>query len=212
MSDFDAVLVPGGGVKDDGEVQPWVKNRLEVAMRISCDFIVTLSAGTTYRPPPIGADEFPIFESVAAARYMVDRGVEPERVLTETCSYDTIGNAYFARTIHTDIRPLHRLMVVTSEFHMPRTRAIFDWIFALPPLAWDYELTYQAVPDVGMDEEALAARIAKEGESLKSLEVRIAQIRDLPALHQWLFSEHKAYKALGKHEKVSTDAAVLRTY
>ncbi len=49
-----------------------------------------------------------------------------ERIWAETASLDTIGNAYFARVIHTDPAGLRRLLVVNSAFHMPRTRMIFD--------------------------------------------------------------------------------------
>ena len=55
------------------------------------------------------------------------------RILAETCSYDTIGNAFFARTVHTDPRGLRRLLIVNSKFHMPRTEAIFRWVFGAAP-------------------------------------------------------------------------------
>ncbi len=48
----------------------------------------------------------------------------------ETTSYDTIGNAYFTRVQICDVKGWEKVWVVTSEFHMARTRAIFEWIFA----------------------------------------------------------------------------------
>ena len=46
---------------------------------------------------------------------------------------DTIGNAAFARLMHSDIRGWRSLLVITSASHMARTRRIFDWVFTLPP-------------------------------------------------------------------------------
>lgn len=73
---------------------PWVINRLERAETISNQLggiaIVTLSAGTPYKPPVI-VNGYPVFESVAGARYLVDKlGVDPSLILTETSSYDTM--------------------------------------------------------------------------------------------------------------------------
>ena len=68
-----------------------------------------------------------------------------DRVFVETTSYDTISNAFFTRTTMTDIHATNvdnardgemktekswrNILVVTNEFHIHRTKAIFDWIF-----------------------------------------------------------------------------------
>jgi len=212
VSDFQAVIVPGGGLFSDGEVRPWVANRLEAAIGFSCDYIITLSAGTTHKPPPQDSGAFPVFESIAAARYLIRRGVALNRLLTESCSYDTIGNAYFARVIHTDVLRLQRLLIVTSEFHMPRTQAIFKWVFRLAPCVCDYELSFLAVPNVGMDESALSARLEKENTSLASLDNLSARLETLPQLHAWLFTEHSAYAVAQSRTDDVPDSATLRTY
>ena len=59
----------------------------------------------------------------------MSKGVEPEALLKETASYDTIGNGYFAATVHALPRRWQSLCVVTSEFHMPRSRVIFQTLF-----------------------------------------------------------------------------------
>ena len=95
------------------------------------------------------------------------RGVAPERVLLESWSLDTIGNAAFARLMHADLAQARssprdrrevrsylragrwaeivpryrrgpadgphlaqwrRMLVVTSDFHLPRTRAMFELV------------------------------------------------------------------------------------
>ncbi|MEM9121473.1 MAG: YdcF family protein [Cyanobacteria bacterium P01_F01_bin.56] len=104
-------------------------------------FLIPLSAGTTHKPPPLDVNGFPILEFVAAARYLQHRGIEGSRILPETVSLDTIGNAYFVRLQHIEPLQLQRLHVITSAFHLPRTQAIFDWIFALTPFRKPWQLT-----------------------------------------------------------------------
>ena len=132
---FDCIIVPGGGLGATGHPHPWVAARLDAALKHDADgsFYLVLSRGTTHKPPPLDAAGFPIDESMASARYLIERGVAPTRVLLESWSLDTIGNAAFARLMHSDVRGWRRILVVTSRSHMPRTRAIFEWVFSLPP-------------------------------------------------------------------------------
>jgi hypothetical protein len=37
-------------------------------------------------------------------------------------AWDTIGNAWFTRIMHTDITGARNLLVVTSDFHLPRSQ------------------------------------------------------------------------------------------
>ena len=86
-------------------------------------------------------------------------------------------------------------MPLVAEFHLRRTKAIFAWVFGLPPLTGPYELAFRSVPDERVDGEALAQRYAKEEERLKALPAIVAQCQTMELLHQWLFPEHAAYAA-----------------
>ncbi len=193
---FDAIVVPGGGVRPGWEIPEWSKRRLDRAAELyQGEYVILLSAGTTHRSPPVDERGFTICESVAGAKYLISKGIPADRILTETHSYDTIGNAFFARVIHTDPRRLRRLLVVTSEFHMPRTRAIFDWLFALTP-SFGYELVYDAVSDAGIDTTAASVRQAKEARSLEGFRRTSSAISTLADAHRWLFTSHNAYSAV----------------
>ena len=85
---------------------------------------------------------------MAEASYLLHRGVPRHRILMERASYDTIGNAYFSLAIHVLPRNFRELLVITSAFHMPRTRAIFEWIYGLAGIA---ALSFETVPDIGME-------------------------------------------------------------
>lgn len=207
-SAYDAILVPGGGVLADGELPIWTQRRLNrsIEQRQDASYIIALSAGTTHKPPPLDGDGYPIFESVAAAKYLVNRGIDPERILVETSSYDTIGNVYFARMIHVEPLNLKKLLVITSAFHMARTKAIFEWIYRLEGLPPDRQLSFETVSDEGIDHNLLAARQRKEAKSLKTLLETASQISSLKDFHQWLFREHGAYALATPPVRISGQA------
>ena len=212
---MDAILVLGGGLREDGSVPLWVENRLERALELADGTtpILTLSAGTTYKPGPCYADGRTIFESVAGATWLKERGYPAELLFTETASYDTIGNAYFARVIHTDPACWRRLAIITSEFHMPRTESIFRWIFTAAPCAPSYDLNFESVPDVGIDAEVLEARRKKEAAGLRSIPALTERYRTLAAVHRWLYVEHQAYALKGREKRgAKLDSQLAQSY
>jgi hypothetical protein len=209
---FDAVIIPGGGLRKGGTLPEWVKNRLDKALHVAEGArIITLSAGTPHKPPPLDSAGNPILECVAGAAYLRDRGYPPQLLLMENASYDTIGNAYFARVMHVDPAGFRRLCIITSEFHMPRTEAIFRWVFSLTPSLVSYDLTFVAVPDVGMTTDVQEVRRRKEQRSLESLGLLQGEHKTLASFHQWLFTEHTAY-ALEKPLREKADSLLLETY
>jgi hypothetical protein len=192
MAGFDAVLIPGGGLTPSGALTPFVRARLDRALAHSTDLYIPLSAGTPHLPPPLDARGYPIFEAIPAAQYLHERGIPKSRILAEACSYDTIGNAFFPRTIHTDPRGLRRLLIVSSEFHMPRTEAIFRWVFGAAPDR-GYDLAFEATEDIGISPDALKARAERESASLAVVRNLASSIVTLSGIHQWIFAEHGAY-------------------
>jgi uncharacterized SAM-binding protein YcdF (DUF218 family) len=129
---------------------------------------------------------------VAAAEYLMAAGVPPDRILAETQSYDTIGNAFFSRAIHIDPQRMRNLLVITSHFHLPRTQLAFNWIYGLTPVS-PYEIHFTGVADLGMDPSVLQERRGKERKSLEALETISRRVTTMRDFHRWLFTEHNAY-------------------
>ena len=197
----DLIIVPGGGVSADGSLPTWSRLRFDRAVECSGGGaipILCLSAATVHKPSPLDGTGRPVMEAVAGARYLVrDCGFPAARVFLEFHSYDTIGNAYFARVCHTDVRvEWRRLLVVNSAFHIERTEAIFRWVFGLAPDG-GYELTFETAPNAGMSEEDLAFRCAREAESLANVRRLERRIGSMAELQAFLFTEHDAYSAEG---------------
>jgi uncharacterized SAM-binding protein YcdF (DUF218 family) len=133
LARIDAILVLGGGVPQSlEEPRAYVQRRCDDAASVVQNQkmmqltkrkkgtdaaslpILCLSAGTAHLPQLMAADGLPIWESTASAAYLQKRyGLE--NVYVETTSFDTIGNAFYARTSHTDIVGWRRLLIVTNE-------------------------------------------------------------------------------------------------
>jgi uncharacterized SAM-binding protein YcdF (DUF218 family) len=193
MPIYDAILILGGGVRAGGELPPWAKARYDLGLELETgEAFIALSAGTTHRPLVIDEHGFPTFESVAGAQYLMSRGIPGSRLFIETSSWDTIGNAYFSRVIHVEPAGWRKLLIVTSEFHMPRTREIFTWVYGLDQ-SRSYELHFAESPDTGFDTATLDARRRKELQALRQFQANCAGLRTLRELHAWLFTMHAAY-------------------
>ncbi len=206
MPIYDSILIPGGGLINDGSLPPWTIARLEHVLTLEdeCHWIILLSGGTVHKPPPLNPSGFPFFESHEMAKYLSSAGISSDRLLSEISSYDTIGNAYFARMLFTEPLTLKKLLIVTSEFHMPRTKAIFECVFNLPPLPYKYEMNFEISPDDGLSPPALSARVQRENNSLFNLRSSIQKINTLEDFTIWLYTEHAAY-APNKPFKPITD-------
>jgi hypothetical protein len=202
--EYDAVIVPGGGLDPEtGEPRPWVAARLDAALTLDAvtKYFIVLSRGTTHRPPPSDSRGFPVDESSASAAYLLRNGVaRPSRVLVDNWSVDTIGNAFYARQTLAEPLGLHKLIVVTSAFHMPRTRAIFEWVFGLEgsDKSAAFSVDYCASADVGLEPEDVAGRVAREMASLRTLEAKtVPRVSTIAHLTSFLHAEHGAYNAQG---------------
>ncbi len=212
MQKFDCILIPGGGLLEDGSLPPWTIARLNYALSVKdeCRWFILLSGGTVHKSPPLNENGFPFFESRELAKHLNDAGISSNRILTEISSYDTIGNAHFARMLFTEPLKLKKLLVITSEFHVPRAKAIFEWVFHLPPSPLEYQIDFISTPDKGLTPQALAARVQREKSSLENLRNTIQKITNLDNFITWLYTEHAAYATNKPSKPVCDDE--LKSY
>lgn len=198
-------------MREGGGVPPWAEARFDLALRLRIDEpLVCLSAATTHRPPPL-EDGFPVSESGAGARYLMQKGVVSTHLRVENASFDTIGNAYMSKLLHVDPPGWRKLLVVTSEFHMPRTRAIFEWVYGYEP--GRYELAFEASPNTGLTPAGVRSREEKEAQGLASVRQHQQRLRTLREFHEWFFTVHGAYsaEAAWRHTRAQ-DRQVLESY
>ena len=110
---YHAIIIPAGGQHEEGP-PPHVLARLERAVHLyetSAEpkpYVITTAWGTPHKPCPHDAVGFERHEAQDNAHYLISHGVPAASVLEESVSLETVGNAYFARVLHTDVRSLQR--------------------------------------------------------------------------------------------------------
>ncbi|KAG6556285.1 hypothetical protein Mapa_002226 [Marchantia paleacea] len=223
---LDAIFVLTGGQTDDGGVPLWVARRLDRAVELQRSQsepvppIVCVGGGSGVVPPILTPEKFVMHESTSAAKYLHEKWkVSFSLLLKEWSSYDTEGNAYFALTQHAIPAGWRHIAIVTSEFHMPRSEAVFEWIFGLEgagagaghslshatdPSKHDsssqgFWLEYISVSDEGLDAKALKTRVAAEKRRVKRINGLAQRIHTLPQFHHYLFVENRIYNTAKQH-------------
>jgi hypothetical protein len=95
-----AIIVLGGGLREDGTVPLHTQLRLDRAVEMYKSlkqpaYIITLSGGTTHKPNPRDKNGFVVWEASAAAKRLLDMGISSSSILEENFSLDTIGNVSY---------------------------------------------------------------------------------------------------------------------
>lgn len=134
---LDAIVILGGGRPQAVDEPPiYVQKRCDDAAELAKRYqalqqkvdnkkssssfslpILCLSAGTAHVPQLLDAGGLPVWESTASAAYLAKvHGIRNDSLYVETTSYDTIGNAYYARTSHTDVNGWRNLLVSEHSY------------------------------------------------------------------------------------------------
>ena len=174
--DVDAIVVLGGGLWKAKEIPPWAERRLDGAALLRAAHppgpsIVICGGGSPHGLPVLEESTGQVVhEGTAYAEYLMDIwGVPASCILKESSSYDTVGNGYFSAMIHAVPAGWKRVAVVTSDFHMPRSRAIFEKVYGLVErsLGVRIELEFVSVTDAGVVEDKVReVRVEKEAKSV----------------------------------------------
>jgi len=196
---YGLALVLGGG-----EVKP-----LEMAGA----FAAFSDAGTYHKPPVLTENKYEIHEATAAANYLIDNGVNSKHLLREQISYDTIGCVYFCLLLFIIPRDWSNICVITSDFHMPRTKELFLWIFNLYKQN-NYKFTFLKTDNSNnVPPDILAPRIKREQQSLINLKENvIGKIKTMKELNEWLYTEHKAYSCMYLKHREDIDDDMKKSY
>ena len=115
---YDAVIVLGAQVRPDGTPSVQLTWRLDAAK----------DAWEKHHVPVVvcgaqGGDE-PMPESVAMKAYLVEKGIPAEMILEDPESFNTNQNLQNAKKLLADYPDVERVLIVTSDYHVPRSLAI----------------------------------------------------------------------------------------
>ncbi len=122
---MDEVIIVLGSRLSSQEIHPQLKGRLDVALGFGSTlknphYIV--SGGKTNQ-------NVPKTEAKAMSEYLISNGVNRKQIFLEERSMDTIGNAYFSRLLLKKLGDPSNIFVITSCYHMNRSKFIFDYCF-----------------------------------------------------------------------------------
>lgn len=164
-----AAIVLGGGLKkvkvqDQMYYEPeeQAQERLDKAYALfeegQVDCIITTgkySIMASVDPEVVG----PKTEAEVGKQYLIDKAAASgsaqkiqDCIFYEDQSLDTIGNAWFVKKICLEPLGITSCIVVTSDYHIERTRVTFDWV-----LGPKYTVEYAAAPSP-LDEQERARR------------------------------------------------------
>jgi hypothetical protein len=117
--------------------------------------------------------------------------------------------------VHILPQTIYEMVVITNNWHMDRTRAIFDTIFNLPvkrlqsarcPSPAGITITYEAVEAGVNDDGILKARIEREQQSLQTFLKSTSKLwNSVEDLHYWIFTKHNAYASKRLVDSKSND-------
>jgi uncharacterized SAM-binding protein YcdF (DUF218 family) len=204
--DSDVIFVLAGGLNEDGANHQWVIRRLDLALqlyRIKKRLIVCLGGGTYHKPPALNLLGFVMHESSVCAKYLLQNGVDKNDLMKEWASYDTIANSFFSLVNYAIPMGISSAIVITSDFHIDRAKAIFDWIYSMANSG--IKLEYLSVDSNDLDMEIIQSRKKREKQSLEALQDKIKKIRNIKDFHKWFFTEHKAYNIESNPESNITE-------
>lgn len=124
---FDAILVLGGGVRDDGSLPLCAALRVQKAVELfkqGAAPVIVMSGGWYYKytTPPSTT------EAQAMKSHAKSLGINPTRIYTERWSKNTVGNALYLKSSHIKPRQWKNVLIVTSKFHLVRAGYVFQKI------------------------------------------------------------------------------------
>jgi len=207
------IFILAGGQICNGSVNSWVKKRLDLGLEIASQnetsMIYCIGGGTYHKPPILNIHKHVIHESRSCSNYLISKKFNSKRIKREWASYDTIANGFFSFLNFIIPLKLEECVVVTSVFHMKRSKEIFNFFCKL--FKSDVKVRYVCSEDE-MDQELLQIRKERERKSLDSFKNTIvSKINTVQEFMEWFYIEHNAYNN-EQYVIENTDCNVLKSY
>lgn len=194
-NEIDGIFVLAGGIDKEGKCHNFVKDRLNIAWQIhklNNKPIFCLGGGSYHISPILNKSGFIIHEATSCSEYLISLGVDTNMIYKEWSSYDTIANGFFAFTNFIIPLNLKNIILITSEFHIERSKLIFEWQKQI--FNKDINIFYKSSNNNNLNKDVLESRLAREKSSTSNLKnTIIPKINTLELFHKWFYTEHRAY-------------------
>lgn len=194
-NEIDGIFVLAGGIDKEGKCHNFVKDRLNIAWQIyklNNKPIFCLGGGSYHISPILNKSGFIIHEATSCSEYLISLGVDTNMIYKEWSSYDTIANGFFAFTNFIIPLNLKNIILITSEFHIERSKLIFEWQKQI--FNSHTNIIYKSSNNNNLNKDVLESRLKREKSSITNLKnTIIPKINTLELFHKWFYTEHKAY-------------------
>ena len=147
QDDSLCIVVFGFALNYNGTPKEELEGRLVTALAAAESYpkayILCTGGGTAPGNPNVT-------EAGQMAAWLKARGVDPERIITESRSYSTEQNAQFCLEIlQKDYPQIRSLALVSSDYHLRRCHLLFQTLFILKDLTNHYEIAGSAAYPAG---------------------------------------------------------------
>ena len=141
--EYNAAIVLANLMDAQGNLNEESRARMDTAINAyqnnEAPFLVT--CGWAYRSDSL------ITVADAMSAYAVDRGVPLSAIITDRDSRDTVGDAFFTKRKHAITNRWTTILVVTSRYHVERTKQIFSLIYGA-----EYLIEVRGAPSIDTDQ------------------------------------------------------------
>lgn len=120
----DAIVVLGCGVRKDGSLTVITQTRVDKGVKLFREEVAKHIVLTGHKEHWLRYTP-PKSEARAMKDYALSLGVSKRSIVLEEKARTTLGNAYFTKKDVLEPRDWKNLVVVTSDFHVPRSEYIF---------------------------------------------------------------------------------------
>lgn len=210
--DIMHLFILAGGQLDNGDINNWVKERLDLVIKICKEKknskIYCIGGGTYHKVPILNKYKYVIHESTSCANYLINNNIDYNNIKKEWSSYDTVANGFFSFLNFIIPLQLTKIYLITSKFHMNRVKIIFNFMKNLFKL--NIEIIYLETNN-NMDYELLTLREEREKESIKNFNIEMNNINNINDFFDWFYIKHKAYSSIN-YKKNNINNEVIKTY
>lgn len=178
---YDALIVLANEMDKDGILNMESSLRANLAAKLTKDFKIpyVITCGWDYRK------DSAIKIADAFKAYISKLGVRSEQILTEENSRDTVGDAVFTRLNLVEPLSFRKFCVVTSNYHVARTRKVFNFVYGA-------DFTFDVIgADVDFDDKLLSKE--KESEIAFDRTFCDVNIGDIENIMEALKKNHPYY-------------------
>ncbi len=124
-----AIVILGFALNDDGTMKDELIGRLQTGLDIAEEYpnayVVVTGGGTAANNPNVT-------EGGLMGQWLLDQGLDEERLIVENRAPDTVGNAkYTYEILVTEYPSVESVVLVTSDYHVPRGCILYYSKFVL---------------------------------------------------------------------------------